>query len=390
MISVGFVQVWVASVVLTLAQPALAFPDHLRVRLFESHQPISRIYVNAPFVLSGSRQAFRHGSYCFTATNHGVFLSCAADAHLNLNAARFTLVSEDRGVAVGYANGRERHYLGLINIESASPSESGSAGVSPASDHSLSIVNEVDARHYVESVVGSETLPAFPAEMLKAQAVLTATKIFLAPAYATISDSTQDQAYLGADYVRPSVKAAVAAVWGQFLYYKKDPVQVYFHSTCGGKTSSAISVFGDAARNMPYLKCVPCDFCRQSPFYKTTKSSVPTLLFHSTFGDLPQVNKYDCAQRPELLTLRKNGKQSDMSGYQFWIAVGQKFGWDKLPGTRFKLSATDRLVKLESTGAGHGVGLCQWGAAGMARQGKSYQEILQYYYPGTTVAAHHI
>lgn len=379
-----------AFILLGFSVPALAFPNRLRVRLFESHQPLSRLYVHSPFTVQETDQSFRQGSYSFAATNNGVLLSSAVDPHLHLNAARFTLLNEHRGVAAGYQKGRERHYRGLIRIEKSNAGAAGSpgsAGVLPASTASLSIVNEVDVRNYVQSVVGSETPSAFPQEMLKAQAVLTSTKIFRLPAHATIGDSTQDQAYFGADYERPAVKDAVAAVWRQFLFYKNDPAQVYFHSTCAGKTSSALAVFGEAARNMPYLQCVSCHFCKQSPFYQTTYAAVPNSQFSALFGDLPQINKYDCAGRPQLLTLHKNDRQTDMSGYQFWIALGQKFGWDKLPGTRFKLVAAPRSVKLESTGAGHGVGMCQWGAAGLARQGKSYKEILQYYYPGTTVAA---
>jgi stage II sporulation protein D len=65
--------------------------------------------------------------------------------------------------------------------------------------------------------------------------------------------------------------------------------------------------------------------------------------------------------------------------------MGQKLGWDKVPGTRYAISCSPDFVTLTSTGAGHGVGLCQWGACGLARLGKSYLEILRYYFPGTDV-----
>jgi stage II sporulation protein D len=79
-----------------------------------------------------------------------------------------------------------------------------------------------------------------------------------------------------------------------------------------------------------------------------------------------------------------NGKTID--GYQFWLKLGQKFGWDKVPGTRFSLLDNGNgQVVFSSTGAGHGVGLCQWGAVGMAKEGKTYQQILEFYYPGCKV-----
>src|SRR6185437_2788974 len=75
-----------------------------------------------------------------------------------------------------------------------------------------------------------------------------------------------------------------------------------------------------------------------------------------------------------------------VSGFTFWSEVGQKLGWDKVPGTRYSVArnaAGD--VVFESTGAGHGVGLCQWGASELARRGKTYKEILQYYFPSSSV-----
>jgi stage II sporulation protein D len=75
-----------------------------------------------------------------------------------------------------------------------------------------------------------------------------------------------------------------------------------------------------------------------------------------------------------------------MSGYDFWIKLGQSFGWDKAPGTRYSLKqGKDKDIIIESTGAGHGIGLCQWGASSLARNGKNYKEILEYYFPGCEV-----
>ena len=79
-----------------------------------------------------------------------------------------------------------------------------------------------------------------------------------------------------------------------------------------------------------------------------------------------------------------------MSGYQFWIRLGQSFGWDKCPGTAFKIGKDpDGNIEVESRGAGHGVGMCQWGAAGQAQSGKDYKSILTYYFPGTKLEKRH-
>ena len=78
------------------------------------------------------------------------------------------------------------------------------------------------------------------------------------------------------------------------------------------------------------------------------------------------------------------GSISQETGYMFWLKVGQRLGWDNMPGTRFavkKLASGN--IELRSNGAGHGVGLCQWGACGLAERGLTYKQILNYYFPGS-------
>ena len=60
-------------------------------------------------------------------------------------------------------------------------------------------------------------------------------------------------------------------------------------------------------------------------------------------------------------------------------------GYRRLPSTDFRLTKESRMVTMEGKGWGHGVGLSQWGALEMARQGRSYREILAHYYPGTVL-----
>jgi stage II sporulation protein D len=67
------------------------------------------------------------------------------------------------------------------------------------------------------------------------------------------------------------------------------------------------------------------------------------------------------------------------------IDLRQRVGYGKLPSLEFEVSERRGVFTFEGRGQGHGAGLCQWGAAGMARQGKGYAEILAHYYPGTRV-----
>jgi len=242
--------------------------------------------------------------------------------------------------------------------------------------------NIVGARDYVASVVGSEVMVGCPAEALKAQAVLVLTRIARLKEGQVVPDSTQDEAYLGADFAKPAAVAAVNSVWGQILTAGGSPIQVFFHSTCAGNTSRGEDVFGTPAKALTYLTSVKCDFCKKSPFFRTTFTKIPALDFEKEFGKaLPQLQSFDRGGRARTVVLDKN---RHMSGYQFWISLGQNFGWDKCPGTAFSISKSpDDYIHIESRGAGHGVGMCQWGAAGQAESGKDYKAILGYYFPST-------
>lgn len=260
----------------------------------------------------------------------------------------------------------------------------GSVLLSVAKNDSLEIINKVPLFNYIEDVVASEAPIKAPLEMLKAQAILVQTILSLSSGNGIIGDSTQSQCYLGASLENEKIADAVKSVLGKKLYYKNTPIIAYYHSTCAGGTSDGAQFFHLTQRHLPYLKGVTCRYCQKSPFWKTTSTQIPREQFIKVFGrGMPEIITQDNADRPLALKL-SNGEI--ISGYDFWMRLGQNFGWDKAPGTRFKLSvgkSGDYII--ESTGAGHGVGLCQWGACGLAEQGKSYPEILQYFFPGCKI-----
>lgn len=250
----------------------------------------------------------------------------------------------------------------------------------------LEITNVVPSKDYVESVVGSELPPHFANEAYKALAVLTLTRLELLGASSTrketaVVDSTQYENYRGLDAVSPRIKTCVQAVMNKRLFYNGHQApKVYYHSACAGGTSSAESVFGEGGRGLKYLKSVSCDFCSNSPFWNDKEHQVPRSKFLSLFGgQLPVIEESDPQQRPTLVKV----KNKRLSGYQVWLKLGRTFGWGAVPGNKynFSLSSDNGFVTLRSRGAGHGVGLCQWGAHEQAQQGKNYKQILMYYFP---------
>jgi stage II sporulation protein D len=359
-----------------LCTGAGAQPKVVSVNLFEAFPPARRIFVEGPFEL---RLPFKRGwsvGLCEAVTESGqIVLRPVRPAERDriVTAKRFILTGLGRhGLALRHHAGMaKRHYRGVVELS-----------VNP--DGTMRIRNQLPIMEYVVSVVGSETFPGWANEALKAQAVLTQTRLFRYKADDELGDTTQQEAYLGSDYDRPDVRSAVQTVWGQMLAYDHRPIQPFYHSTCAGRISAGDQMFGKKAKNMVYLESKDCTFCKDSPFMKVTRSVIHRKQFSRVFGPgLPRVGTVDSAGRPLEIAL---GNGNRMRGYDFWIKLGKNFGWDKAPGTRFNFAeAVDGSIELSSTGAGHGVGMCQWGAAGQARLGKSYREILKYYFPGTDI-----
>jgi stage II sporulation protein D len=236
-------------------------------------------------------------------------------------------------------------------------------------------------------VIASELPGKAGLEAMRAQAVLVSTLIDSLREGIEVTDSTEFQSYKGVSLSRPLSARAAELSSNEILVFKGVPIQVFFHSTCAGMTSTVQDIFGGKATNpSPYLRNVPCTYCKQSPFWSEHTCQIPKQQFATAFGAQPPVIvSQDMAQRPTMVRYLFQGKQVESSGYLFWLRLGQRFGWDKVPGTRFSLIARPEVVEIKSSGAGHGVGLCQWGAIGMAEAGKTYKQILAYYFPGTQV-----
>ena len=129
----GFLTVCSFVMLLTLPEMGLTFPSHLRVRLFDAHRPLACVYVKSPFVVPELGRSFARGVYAFTATTHGVVLSSESDPHLHLNAPRYTLTNEDRGLTIGYEKGQGRSYRGSLRISLAEARPSSAGGSGPVS-----------------------------------------------------------------------------------------------------------------------------------------------------------------------------------------------------------------------------------------------------------------
>jgi stage II sporulation protein D len=357
------------------AQPlwaGAALPNWVQVQLFEAYPGIQAFQIQGRLQLTQPVQRTLKGDL-FTLHQHGnqLELRQGKSTGVLLKSTRLSLKAAHAGSTLRLTPltppvVKGRQYSGLLTFQSGGGQ--------------LSVINRVAARDYVAVVISSETPPNWPQEALKAQAVLTQSRLARYQPGDLLGDSTQREAYLGDAYLKSKARRMVSEVWGQTLTYQKRPVTPYYHASCGGHTSGGEYLGGEGAAT-PWLSAIACHYCVLSPFTKPTVSVLSQNSFQKAFpGSFPMVTQRDGGGRP--LRVRQGKNKKVISGYQFWIRMGQQLGWDKAPGTRLSLTRlADGKVQVSSTGAGHGVGLCQWGAAGMASQGKTYRDILKFYFP---------
>lgn len=256
----------------------------------------------------------------------------------------------------------------------------------------LMAINRVDLEEYLYGVLYNEVSHRWPIEAIKAQAIAARTFAI----YQARQNKQQDydltndiysQVYSGATSERWATTRAVKLTAGQVLVYKGDIFPTYYHATCGGRTESASNLWNI---DIEPLKGVECGFCKDSPHYKWNKN-IPLLEIEKKLND----SGYKIGKIKSVVVLSKNisGRIDkleikDDSGVSC-ILTGKDFrrliGPNDLRSTNFEpVISNDKLV-INGIGWGHGVGMCQWGANGMAGHGKNAQEILNLYYPGAEI-----
>lgn len=353
-----------------------ARPEQVEVKLFQAYADPKYFVITGPLQLvSPQEKSLPAGSYRIEA-------GTASGASVKVIAMQ----GGDRGKAL--ADGRQLTFTGsqgrplsLTHPQSGTRRYRGVIRISSPDRKTVLARNIINTRDYIVAVLGSETLRDWTTEALKAQAVLTQSRLARYKRGDSLDDTTQAEAYLGADYERTEARHALDQVWGRVLTYRGLPVEPFYHSTCAGGTSDGGELFKGKKGAIAYATAVVCRFCRPSPFWKPTVKSVPRTVFGRlhTRG-IPKVVLRDRAGRP--IAFEEPGKTPPYNAYDFWIRIGQTLGWDKVPGTRFSMAPEkDGGVEFQSTGAGHGVGLCQWGANEQARRGRTYIELLKYYFP---------
>lgn len=247
----------------------------------------------------------------------------------------------------------------------------------------LVVINLLPLETYLLGIVGNEMSPNWPVEALKAQAVAARTYAMHRRVMMRGKNRLYDlestvisQVYKGAARISDNVIEAVRATRGEVMAYNHNLVEALFHSTCGGHTLSAESVFGGS---VPYLQGVRCQDCEDSPRYhweaRFRASEVERRLRAKRLirGSLAWMER---REGEETVRVKAGGKLYRLNPKSVRSALGNT----QLYSTRFSAKTAGGKVEIEGHGFGHGVGMCQWGAHGMAERGRGYREILARYY----------
>lgn len=272
-------------------------------------------------------------------------------------------------------------------------------------------INLLPPEPYLAGVVGAEMPDYWEPEALKAQAIAARTycfyvkKQFGANREWDMKQTAAHQVYRGVSAESLQIWQAVNETKGQVVSCKQSegPVDIfpsYYSSTCGGHTENSKNVFGDSFEP---LNGVPCPYCQDVA--KPKFFFWPTIQFDKAYVTERLLLRY-----PQLEQLGKIAEiviagRTDYGEFTRLTRIkliGSTGKTDSLRAEDFRLAVDPTGRKLRSTicqimelhgkwaflsgrGWGHGVGMCQCGAQGMAREGKNAQQILSYYYPDSTI-----
>ena len=305
-------------------------------------------------------------------------------------------------------------------------------------ENGLVLVNEIDLEAYLKKVIPSEMPSSYEKEALKAQAVCARTYAFMqsrSNSYseygAQIDDSTQFQVYNNVD---PDEKTAQAVqeTYGKMLYYNENPITAYYFSTSCGTTTNA-AIWDSDPEDTPYLRCLSLQTARSRlsfaseeafasfikkknfpaydasyPLYRWNFKTNGTIIA-SHVGGVGKITGVSVTERGpggvamKLLVKGSEGETTISGQNAIRSALGDASltltlmdgktsdGWSLLPSGFLAIEETGTdeqgvvQFRVYGGGYGHGVGMSQNGAQGMAKAGMGYEEILKYFYDGVTI-----
>jgi len=253
---------------------------------------------------------------------------------------------------------------------------------------------ELPLEKYVAAALAGESSVFGSSEALKAMAVVARTyAIRMRGRHAAegfdLCASTHCQ-HIDLDAVTPRLQQIADATAGEMLWYRGKLAFTPYSLDCGGRTEDASAVWPE--ENAPYLKSHDDPYCSRAGssewHWSTAGAGVTEALLRQGLHSPARLTEIRVVQR----TASGRAQQLELDGDAvvriaagaFRFAIGRELGWNTLRSDRFDAHAANGKLLFTGRGSGHGVGLCQRGADQMGAEGRSYREILAYYFPGAS------
>jgi len=305
----------------------------------------------------------------------------------------------NRGTAIEGIEGRIRLWSAdeyFINQKRVK----GAVEIRREKDQGLLIIAEMPLEEYLPGVLASEIggLADKTPEAAMAQAIISRSYAFARigakpESYYDIEAGTSHQCFDLDNIASLTIKRAVRDTKGKGLAFRGRAISPNFHSTCGGRTARPSEVWNARDEDFPYLESVEDRWCSISPRYTWSDTILAEELAGRIFPGRQTVIK-----DVKVLQSGKSGRSvsllvSTSAGDTVLTKAAVRNGmrdkpllstWFDLENIRNFEGNIEKII-VSGKGFGHGVGLCQWGAIGMARAGKSYKSILKHYYKGVEI-----
>ncbi len=259
-------------------------------------------------------------------------------------------------------------------------------------DEKTNEIIKVPFEEYVKGVLAGEMPTSFELEALKAQAVASRSYVMVKIKQNQNNDydvvnTVNNQVYLTDEELKAKwqgeytskinkIKTAVLETKGEYLTYNNEVVEALFFSTSTGQTENSEDVF---TSKVPYLRSVSSSWDKDSPVYEDAVS-FNLQDFYTKLG-----LEYNKTITTEVLETTSTGriKKIKINGKEFnGRDVASKLS---LRSNYFTITQNGENVNITTKGFGHGVGMSQYGALGMAKEGYTYDKILKHYYKGTEI-----
>jgi stage II sporulation protein D len=270
----------------------------------------------------------------------------------------------------------------------------------------FSAINHVPLESYLCGVIPSEMQSYWEPEALKAQAIASRTYcLYIKNRFGggrlwDLKRTQAHQVYRGLSAETTTTNEAVFQTEGQVLVCrdgegKQTLFPAYYSSSCGGHTENSRFVFGD---EVGALEGAACPYCRKTTrsdfyywsglFYSRDEVTRRLMERYPSLATLESIERIETARQSEygritlIRLIGKNGNIGFLRGEDFRLALDPS--GRKIKSAIFTLRTSPKGYEfVNGRGFGHGVGLCQSGAQGMARLGKTCEEIVGHYYPGS-------